>query len=70
MARERFLVDEAGERVGVLLDIEEYRRISTDLEGLESIRSYDATKAAPYEAIPLAQSLREIEEADRSDVYR
>jgi hypothetical protein len=64
VAKERFLVDEAGERVGVLLDIAEYRRLLADLEDLESIRAYDAAKSSADEAIPLAQALREIEAAD------
>ncbi|HWM95146.1 MAG TPA: hypothetical protein VN493_30605 [Thermoanaerobaculia bacterium] len=42
---ERFLVDEAGNRVGVLLDIAEYQSMLEQLE-LESIRAYDLAKAS------------------------
>ena len=49
---ERFLVDEEGRRVGVLLEVGEYQRILEDLEELESIRAYDAAKASRDEAVP------------------
>lgn len=60
---ERFLVDEEGHRVGVLLDIEEYQRILEDLEELASIRAYDAAKASGDEAIPFEQALQEIKKS-------
>jgi hypothetical protein len=59
--KERFIVDENGQRVGVLLDIEDYRRLLEDLEELEAIRAYDAAKASGDEAVPLEQALAEIE---------
>jgi hypothetical protein len=59
--KERFIVDENGQRVGVLLDIEDYRRLLEDVEELEAIRAYDAAKASGDEAIPLEQALAEIE---------
>jgi hypothetical protein len=59
--KERFIVDENGQRVGVLLDIEAYRQLLEDLEELEAIRAYDAAKASGDEAIPLEQALAEIE---------
>jgi hypothetical protein len=49
---ERFLVDEEGHRLGVVLDIVEYQEILEDLEELESIRAYDAAKTSADEAIP------------------
>ena len=58
---ERYIVDKKGEQVGVLLDIEEYRRILAELEELESIRAYDASKASESEAIPFEQAVKEIE---------
>jgi hypothetical protein len=59
--KERFIVDENGQRVGVLLDIEDYRRLLEEVEELEAIRAYDAAKASGDEAIPLEQALAEIE---------
>ncbi|GAG32525.1 unnamed protein product, partial [marine sediment metagenome] len=40
--RERYVVDEQDNQVGVLLDIRGYRRILEELEELEAIRAYDA----------------------------
>ena len=37
----RYVVDEEGRRVGMLLDVEEYERMVEELEDLEDIRLYD-----------------------------
>ena len=55
--RERYVVDEKGTRVGVLLDIDEYRRLLEELEELAAIRAYDAAKASGDEAIPFEQDV-------------
>ena len=57
---ERFLIDEEGHRVGVLLDIADYQQMLEDLEDLASIRAYDAAKESGDEAVPFEQALREI----------
>ena len=56
--KERYVVDEKGNRVGVLLDLEDYQKL---LEELESIRAYDAAKASGDEAILFEQAIKEIE---------
>ena len=61
----RFIVDENGQRIGVLLEIEDYQRLLEELEELETIRAYDAAKASGDEVLPLEQALAEIEK-DRS----
>lgn len=61
VAKERFVVDENGQPVSVLLDIEDYRRLLEELEELESIRVYDAAKASGSDAIPFDQATDEIE---------
>jgi hypothetical protein len=58
---ERFVVDEQGKRVGVVLDMKAYRKILSDLEELESIRAYDAAKSSRDTAIPFEQAVAEIE---------
>ncbi len=63
--KERFIVDENGQRIGVLLDIEDYRRLLEELEELEAIRAYDAAKASGDEVLPLEQALAEIEKDRR-----
>jgi len=59
-ARERYVVNEKGDRVGVLLDIKEYFKMLEELEELESIRAFDAAEASGDEAIPFEQAVAEI----------
>lgn len=65
----RYVVDENGKRVAVLLEIEEYERMVEELEEFEDIlasRAYDEAKAelerGEDELIPWEQAKREIEE--------
>jgi hypothetical protein len=60
-SKERFIVDEKGRRIGVLLDIEDYQRLLEELEELEAIRAYDTAKASGDEVLPLEQALADIE---------
>ncbi len=62
---EGYVVDENGARVGVILPMEEYRKLMEELEELESIRAYDAAKNSADEAIPFDQAVREIEQNRR-----
>ncbi len=59
----KFVVDEKGNTVSVLLDIKTYRRLLTELEELASIRAYDAAKNADDEVIPFEQAVKEIEKS-------
>ena len=56
-----FLTDEAGNRVGVLLDIAEYPSMLEQLEELDSIRAYELAKSSGEKAIPFEQVVQEIE---------
>ena len=62
----RYIVDENGKRISVILPIEEYESMLEELEELEDIRAYDEAKAAlergEDEVIPLDQAMREIRE--------
>lgn len=62
----RYLVDENGERVGVLLDIEEYERLIEELEELADIRAAQEAQreleSGEDEIIPFDQAVREIRE--------
>ena len=60
--KERYVIDKQGNRVSVLLDIEEYHKLLEALEDLEAIRAYDAAKASGDEAIPFEQAVSEIEQ--------
>ncbi len=65
----RYVIDENGKRVSVILDIKEYERMVEELEEFEDIlatRAYDKAKAeierGEDEAIPLEKAMREIRE--------
>jgi hypothetical protein len=55
---ERFLVDQDGNRVGVVLDMDEYQTLLADLEELESIRAFDAAQASGEQPIPFEQAIQ------------
>ena len=50
--KERYIVDNNGTRVAVILEIEDYHKLLEELEELESIRAYDAAKASEDEPVP------------------
>lgn len=61
MGKERqFVVNERGEKVAVVISIEEYEKILEELEDLEDIRACDEAKALGETPIPLEQALAEI----------
>jgi hypothetical protein len=59
--QETYLTDAEGNRVGVILGIEEYQRLLDALEELEAVRAFDEAKASDDEAIPFEQAIAEIE---------
>ncbi|HPC97213.1 MAG TPA: hypothetical protein PLU87_19900 [Sedimentisphaerales bacterium] len=59
--KRQFIVDDNGEKQAVILDMAEYRKLLEEAEELETIRAYDAAKAAGDEAVPFEQAVREIE---------
>jgi hypothetical protein len=59
--KERYLVDDNGNRIGVVLNVKDYHRLLKQLEELESIRAYDAAKASGDEVVPFEQAVTEIE---------
>ncbi len=60
--KERYIVDEQGNRVEVLLDIADYHKLLEELEELESIRAYDTAKSSHDDVIPFEQAVSEIEQ--------
>ena len=61
-SNERFVVDENGTRVGVLLGIDDYTKLIEALEELESIKAYDEAKFSGDEIVPFEEAIRDIEQ--------
>jgi len=59
--KERFVVDEMGNRLSVVLDIADYQALLDRLEELECIREYDAAKGSRDQATLFETAVREIE---------
>ncbi len=59
--KERYLVDERGERVAIVLPLDEYNKLLEELEELDDLRAYDAAKASGEKPIPIDQAFAEIE---------
>ena len=57
--KEKYLTDAKGNRIGVLLDVSDYRKVLEELEELEAIRAYDAAKVADGEAVPFEEAVAE-----------
>ena len=57
----KYVTDRRGQKIGVVLSIEDYKTILADIEELESIRAYDAAKASGDVAIPFQEAMKEIE---------
>ena len=58
---QKYVTDRRGQKVGVVLSIEDYKKVLAEIEELESIRAYDAAKASAGEAIPFSKATQEIE---------
>ena len=59
----RFITDQSGKRVAVILDLDDYEQLLEAAEELEDIRAFDEAKASDDEVIPFEQAIREIEQA-------
>ena len=62
MAKERqFVVNERGERIAVVISIEEYEKLLEELEDREAIREYQEAKAAGEKPVPFDEAVARIE---------
>lgn len=59
--KERYVVDQSGNRIEVILAIKDYEKLLEELEELEAIRAYDAAKACGDDTLPIHQAIDEIE---------
>jgi hypothetical protein len=62
----RYVTDEKGERIGVILDVREYERLMEALEDLADLRAADETLQAiargEEDLLPLDEAVNEMEE--------
>ena len=58
--KQKYITDEEGNQIGILLDIEEYRKLLEDSEELNAIRAYDLA-ISEEEEIPFEEAIAEIE---------
>jgi hypothetical protein len=58
---ERYLTDEQGNRVAVVLNLEEYSKILEELEELDDLRAFDEAKSSREQPILIEQAITEIE---------
>ena len=59
--KDKFIVDSKGKKIGVIIDLVEYKEMLKAQEELESIKAYDRAKASGEEAVPFEQATDEIE---------
>ncbi len=56
----RFVLNKRGEKVAVVLSIEEYEELLEEIEDLQAVREYEKAKASGDTPMPLEQALTEI----------
>lgn len=62
MGKERqFVVNERGERIAVVISIEDYEEMLEELEDLEAIREYEEAKASGEAPVPFDDAIARIE---------
>lgn len=62
MTSERFVINDDGDRVAVLIDIADYRTLLDALEEIESLRAFDRAISTPVaDAVPFEDAVRQIE---------
>ena len=59
---ENFVVDKKGQKVGVFMDMESYRKMIDELEELDEIRAYDRANLKKGEPVLFDQAVKNIEQ--------
>ena len=57
----QFVVNERGEKIAVVISIEEYEKILEELEDLDAIREYEEAKALGETPVPFDEAIARIE---------
>jgi PHD/YefM family antitoxin component YafN of YafNO toxin-antitoxin module len=55
----QFLTNKDGEKIAVVISIEEYEKLREQLEELDEIRAFDEAEASGETAVPLSRSASE-----------
>jgi hypothetical protein len=58
----QFLTDSKGNRISVVLPVNEFEKLMTALEDLEDVRLFDESKADLETSIPIDEAFKMIEE--------
>ncbi len=58
--KERYVVDRNGKRLGIYLEISDYRRLLAQAEMAESLAAYDAAKRSKDKVLPFAKAVAEL----------
>ncbi len=59
--KEKFITDDKGKTISVILDIEEYKKLQAHIDELEDVVLYDRAKKSKDEVIPFDKAIVEIE---------
>lgn len=54
----QFITDDKGNKLAVIVPIEDYQKMLDDLEEMEDIKLYDQVKARNEESMPLGEYLK------------
>ena len=58
----KFITDDHGKKLAVILPIKDYNKIIDDLEELEDIKLYDQAKKDNEDSLPIDEAFRLIEQ--------
>ena len=59
----QYVTDDNGEKVAVILPLDQYKKMIEDIEELEDIKLYDEAKNKKQEFLDADQAFKEIEES-------
>jgi hypothetical protein len=61
----RFLTNEKGEKIALVIEMKEYEKLLEELEDLEDVLAYHKAKASGETPIPFDQAIAQIEQKRR-----